>query len=237
MLKVSPRSSVYKIFQTSSISCRYAHRTHYAVLKLQPDCSAREVRAAFIQLSKELHPDANVGSSRKYDNKSFVELLEAYKILSKPDSRAAYDYELSLGRDFKTNDQPVFHRYLLVLTDRLRKKHNASYSHDLFKFSSNRPWASGPKHYSTEEQPYYGIKGVKKVSNWTIVVFCAIFMLFGIVLQTVAISKSFTFKRNQLDEFSRQNAIQHAEVREEAEKYGNKAQIERMKAKLNKEVV
>uniref|UniRef100_A0A8W7JV40 J domain-containing protein n=1 Tax=Anopheles albimanus TaxID=7167 RepID=A0A8W7JV40_ANOAL len=209
MLKVSPRSSVYKIFQTSSISCRYAHRTHYAVLKLQPDCSAREVRAAFIQLSKELHPDANVGSSRKYDNKSFVELLEAYKILSKPDSRAAYDYELSLGRDFKTNDQPVFHR----------------------------PWASGPKHYSTEEQPYYGIKGVKKVSNWTIVVFCAIFMLFGIVLQTVAISKSFTFKRNQLDEFSRQNAIQHAEVREEAEKYGNKAQIERMKAKLNKEVV
>ncbi|XP_050082002.1 dnaJ-like protein 60 isoform X4 [Anopheles aquasalis] len=207
MLKVSPRSSVYKIFQTTSI--RYAHRNHYAVLKLQPDCSAREVRAAFIQLSKELHPDANVGSSRKNDNQSFVELLEAYKILSKPDSRAAYDYELSLGRDFKTNDQPIFHR----------------------------PWSSGHKHYSTEEQPYYGIKGVKKVSNWTIVVFCAIFMLFGIVVQTVAISKSFTFKRNQLDEFSRQNAIQHAEVREEAEKYGNKAQIERMKAKLNKEVV
>ncbi|XP_050082000.1 dnaJ-like protein 60 isoform X3 [Anopheles aquasalis] len=212
MLKVSPRSSVYKIFQTTSIrqsNCRYAHRNHYAVLKLQPDCSAREVRAAFIQLSKELHPDANVGSSRKNDNQSFVELLEAYKILSKPDSRAAYDYELSLGRDFKTNDQPIFHR----------------------------PWSSGHKHYSTEEQPYYGIKGVKKVSNWTIVVFCAIFMLFGIVVQTVAISKSFTFKRNQLDEFSRQNAIQHAEVREEAEKYGNKAQIERMKAKLNKEVV
>uniref|UniRef100_A0A2M4APR1 Putative molecular chaperone dnaj superfamily n=2 Tax=Anopheles triannulatus TaxID=58253 RepID=A0A2M4APR1_9DIPT len=207
MLKVSPRSSVYKIFQTTSI--RYAHRTHYAVLKLQPDCSSREVRAAFIQLSKELHPDANVGSSRKYDNQSFVELLEAYKILSKPESRAAYDYELSLGRDFKTNDQPIFHR----------------------------PWSSGNKHNSNEEQPYYGIKGVKKVSNWTIVVYCAIFMLFGIVLQTIAISKSFTFKRNQLDEFSRQNAIQHAEVREEAEKYGNKAQIERMKAKLSKEVV
>ncbi|XP_050092314.1 dnaJ-like protein 60 [Anopheles aquasalis] len=130
-------------------------------------------------------------------------------LLCKPDSRAAYDYELSLGRDFKTNDQPIFHR----------------------------PWSSGHKHYSTEEQPYYGIKGVKKVSNWTIVAFCAIFMLFGIVVQTVAISKSFTFKRNQLDEFSRQNAIQHAEVREEAVKYGNKAQIERMKAKLNKEVV
>ncbi|XP_050081999.1 dnaJ-like protein 60 isoform X2 [Anopheles aquasalis] len=233
MLKVSPRSSVYKIFQTTSI--RYAHRNHYAVLKLQPDCSAREVRAAFIQLSKELHPDANVGSSRKNDNQSFVELLEAYKILSKPDSRAAYDYELSLGRDFKTNDQPIFHRYKLVVTDGLRKIQKSYYV--VIAFTYNRPWSSGHKHYSTEEQPYYGIKGVKKVSNWTIVVFCAIFMLFGIVVQTVAISKSFTFKRNQLDEFSRQNAIQHAEVREEAEKYGNKAQIERMKAKLNKEVV
>uniref|UniRef100_A0A182QD27 Uncharacterized protein n=1 Tax=Anopheles farauti TaxID=69004 RepID=A0A182QD27_9DIPT len=98
-----------------------------------------------------------------------------------------------------------------------------------------RPWAANTMHYNNEEQPYYGIKGVKKVSNWTIVLFCGIFMLIGIILQAVAISKSFTFKRDQLDEFSRQNAITHAGVREEAEKYGNKAQIERMKAKLNKE--
>ncbi|XP_049280941.1 dnaJ-like protein 60 [Anopheles funestus] len=201
MLKVSHSNAVYKALQ---VQVRYTHRTHYNVLKLQPSCSTRDVRTAFIQLSKELHPDAHVSNSEKYDKKSFVELLEAYKVLSKPETRAAYDYELSLA---KNPGNQVFHR----------------------------PWAANAMHYSNEEQPYYGIKGVKKVSNWTIVLFCGIFMLIGIVLQAVAISKSFTFKRDQLDEFSRQNAITHAEVREEAQKYGNKAQIERMKAKLNKE--
>uniref|UniRef100_A0A8W7NZ08 J domain-containing protein n=1 Tax=Anopheles coluzzii TaxID=1518534 RepID=A0A8W7NZ08_ANOCL len=151
MFKVSHSNAVYKVLQAQ---VRYTHRTHYNVLKLQPNCSARDVRTAFIQLSKELHPDANVSNQAKYDKKSFVELLEAYKVLSKPESRAAYDYELSLS---KNPGNQVFH------------------------------------------------------------------------------SKSFTFQRDQLDEYSRQNAITHAEVREEAEKYGNKAQIERMKAKLNKE--
>uniref|UniRef100_A0A182JWH9 J domain-containing protein n=1 Tax=Anopheles christyi TaxID=43041 RepID=A0A182JWH9_9DIPT len=218
MLKVSHRHAVYKVLQTQ---VRYTHRTHYSVLKLQPNCSTRDVRTAFIQLSKEvcsegsqlkhhkiLHPDANVSNKEKYDNKSFVDLLEAYKVLSKPESRAAYDYELSLG---KNPGNQVFHRY------------RAS------------PWAANTMHYNNEEQPYYGIKGVKKVSNWTIVLCCGIFMLIGIVLQAVAINKSFTFQRDQLDEYSRQNAITHAEVREVAEKYGNKAQIERMKEKLNKE--
>uniref|UniRef100_A0A182WA44 J domain-containing protein n=1 Tax=Anopheles minimus TaxID=112268 RepID=A0A182WA44_9DIPT len=201
MLKASHGNAVYKALQAQ---VRYTHRTHYNVLKLQPSCSTRDVRTAFIQLSKELHPDANVSNNEKYDKKSFVELLEAYKVLSKPEARAAYDYELSLS---KNPGNQVFHR----------------------------PWAANTMHYNNEEQPYYGIKGVKKVSNWTIVLFCGIFMLIGIILQAVAISKSFTFKRDQLDEFSRQNAITHAGVREEAEKYGNKAQIERMKAKLNKE--
>ena len=50
-------------------------------------------------------------------------------------------------------------------------------------------------------------------------------------------SKSFTFKRDQLDDFSRKNALQHAEARAEVESIGNDAQIERMKAKLNKEVL
>uniref|UniRef100_A0AAG5DQJ6 J domain-containing protein n=1 Tax=Anopheles atroparvus TaxID=41427 RepID=A0AAG5DQJ6_ANOAO len=204
MLKISQQSRVYQAIQAQ---VRDTHRTHYNVLRLQPDCSAREVRAAFIQLSKELHPDANISHKGKQNDKSFVELLEAYKVLIKPESRAAYDFELSISKNSGVNGQQIFHR----------------------------PWASNTMRYNNEEEPYYGIKGVKKVSNWTIVLFCGIFMLIGIVLQAVAISKSFTFKRDQLDEFSRKNAITHSGVREEAEKYGNEMQIERMKAKLNKD--
>ncbi|XP_053674886.1 dnaJ-like protein 60 [Anopheles nili] len=206
MLKVSHKNAVCKALL---VQVRYTHRTHYNVLKLQPNCTTRDVRTAFITLSKELHPDANVTNKGKHDNKSFVELLEAYQVLSKPESRAAYDYELELIKNPGMKGNQIFHR----------------------------PWASNTKRYTGEEEPYYGIKGIKRVSNWTIVVCCGIFMLIGIVVQVAAISKSFTFKRDQLDEFSRQNAIKHAEIREEAEKMGNKAQIERMKAKLNKETI
>uniref|UniRef100_A0A182MZH0 J domain-containing protein n=1 Tax=Anopheles dirus TaxID=7168 RepID=A0A182MZH0_9DIPT len=191
--------------------------------------------AVYKALQAQLHPDANVSSREKYDKKLFVELLEAYKVLSKPETRAAYDYELSLS---KNPGNQVFHSCVVIArTHRLRKAagprmHSGS---KLMNTSTYRPWAANTMHYNNEEQPYYGIKGVKKVSNWTIVLFCGIFMLIGIILQAVAISKSFTFKRDQLDEFSRQNAITHAEVRGEAEKYGNEAQIARMKAKLNKE--
>lgn len=50
-------------------------------------------------------------------------------------------------------------------------------------------------------------------------------------------SKSFTFKREQLDEDSRKNSLMLAKARAEAQSNGNDAQLERMKAKLNKETM
>ncbi|EDS41854.1 conserved hypothetical protein [Culex quinquefasciatus] len=120
--------------------------------------SSLAIHRELLHYSVYLHPDANVSNAKRASSdKSFIQLLEAYKVLSKPDSRASYDYELSL-----------------------------------------------------RERPYG---------------------------QQVRYNKSFTFKRKQLDDFSRKNALQHAEVRAEAESLGNDAQLERMKATLKKEVI
>ncbi|KAL1399526.1 hypothetical protein pipiens_008148 [Culex pipiens pipiens] len=209
MYKISRKLLCDKIVGIHQI--RYAHQTtHYEILKLKSTCTPKEIREAFIRLSKELHPDANVSNAKRASSdKSFIQLLEAYKVLSKPDSRASYDYELSL------QERPYGHQV---------------------RYNAWQP--PNPAHYATPDpDSFYGIKGIKKVSNRTIVFYCGIFMLVGIILQAIAISKSFTFKRKQLDDFSRKNALQHAEVRAEAESLGNDGQLERMKATLKKEVV
>lgn len=110
---------------------------------------------------------------------------------------------------------------------------------------------------------YYGLKGIRKVSNWTIVFYCMVFMALGIIAQVFAIrydhtnmnlliynqqsclcvtiffacSTSFTFSREQLEEDSRKNGLMLAKARAEAESQGNEAQLERMKTALNKETL
>ncbi|XP_053695917.1 dnaJ-like protein 60 isoform X2 [Sabethes cyaneus] len=209
MLNISRNCICLNIPNIQLIS-RYAHRVnHYEVLKLNPSCTSKEIRDAFIRLSKELHPDAKSNSSKRMTNeKSFVQLLDAYKILSKPETRASYDHELFL-QTRTTGKQAAY-----------------------------QSWQPNTSNYpKPDPESYYGIKGIRRVSNWKIMLICFIFMLFGVSIQMIAINKSFTFNRDQLDDMSRKNAIMHAEVRAEAESRGNDAQIERMKAQLNKETL
>ncbi|XP_065082565.1 dnaJ-like protein 60 [Ochlerotatus camptorhynchus] len=213
MLRFSKQHLCNRIIQIQHI--RSAHQTnHYEVLKLKSTCTPKEIREAFIRLSKELHPDVNASdTNKKAKEKSFVQLLEAYKVLSKTDTRASYDYEISFR----------------IRMDQPQAKPAA-------QNIQNQHWYQNPSNYQTPDpDSYYGIKGIRKVSNWTIVFYCGVFMIVGVIVQTFAISKSFTFNREQLDEYSRKNALVLATARAEAESRGNEAQLERMKATLNKE--
>ncbi|XP_056023030.1 chaperone protein DnaJ-like isoform X2 [Ostrea edulis] len=75
-------------------------RTHYETLGLQKQASGKEIRAAYIQLCKKYHPDANPGDPQSQQN--FVQLQEAYSILTDPKKRADYDVQLNRN-NFRTN--------------------------------------------------------------------------------------------------------------------------------------
>ena len=65
-----------------------AKRDYYEVLEVQRNCSADEIKKAYRQKARKLHPDVN----REPDaESSFKELNEAYEVLSNPDKRAMYD--------------------------------------------------------------------------------------------------------------------------------------------------
>lgn len=81
--------------------------------------------------------------------------MEAYQVLSKVHSRANYDLSL------KGIDTVNYIRRDTVY----------------------EPWKVDPSQYSERGpnySPYYGVKGMKKLSNWKIVIACIVFTLFGV---------------------------------------------------------
>ena len=71
-------------------------RSHYDVLQLESrSATPDEIKRAFRRLSMDLHPDKNGNSEES--NRAFQELNEAYTVLSDPEKRGNYDFELQMG--------------------------------------------------------------------------------------------------------------------------------------------
>lgn len=132
-----------------------------------------------------------------------MQVMEAYQILSKPHSRLNYDQSLRGISSVNYVNRDIFYE----------------------------PWKADSTTYA-EDKPYYGIKGMKKLSNWKVVMACVVFCAFGVMLQTIAINKSFTFKREIMKERSAIFTENLRKAREDANKYGNEEQLERMKLRL-----
>jgi curved DNA-binding protein CbpA len=70
---------------------------YYAVLGIPPEADAKEVKSAFRRLAKKHHPDlAGPGgeSAKRASGAAMRLLLEAYRILSDPERRRAFDRSL-----------------------------------------------------------------------------------------------------------------------------------------------
>jgi molecular chaperone DnaJ len=64
-------------------------RDPYEVLSVERDASAQQIKKAFRQLARELHPDVNAHDPDAEEK--FKEAAEAYEILSDEERRATYD--------------------------------------------------------------------------------------------------------------------------------------------------
>jgi len=67
-------------------------RTYYEILGLSSTATAADVRRQFRELARKYHPD--VQRDKEYGHRAFVQISEAYHVLSDPGRRADYDLKL-----------------------------------------------------------------------------------------------------------------------------------------------
>ena len=67
-------------------------RTHYEVLDVSRNACKKEVKTAFVNLSKKHHPDVSTDN----DSELFIEINDAYTTLIDPVKRTSYDHELNI---------------------------------------------------------------------------------------------------------------------------------------------
>ncbi|XP_044727884.1 dnaJ-like protein 60 isoform X2 [Chrysoperla carnea] len=196
----------------TTVSDTLKAKCYYDILEIPIDSTAKDIRTAYIKLSKKLHPDRN---KTKDTSREFVQLNEAYQTLSDPIKRREYDFgRTTTSNSYKSNTNNSGPRNV----------------HEMYGFDSPKAnWSN-----TSMGSAYYGIKGVNRISNFWIVMICLLFTSLGVGLQILAIRESFTFQRKQLDQKSLENAQILSSVRARAND-GNDIQLERLRRKAEAE--
>lgn len=80
---------------------------HYAILGIPIDASADEIRGAYRELVRKVHPDANLGDPRA--SETFLRVQKAYEILSDIHTRRAFDETLPTALKTPPADVQVYY--------------------------------------------------------------------------------------------------------------------------------
>ena len=99
MLRMTPatwyfcnRHLVFLIRKRTFHCTSFLAKNHYEVLGVTRNASKEDIKVAFVTLSKKYHPDLN--PDLEHASNSFIEVKEAYAVLSSPLKRQEYDTQL-----------------------------------------------------------------------------------------------------------------------------------------------
>ena len=83
---------------------------YYALLGVDREATEAEIRERFRSLARETHPDRVPNWRREKAEADFQEIAQAVNVLTNPERRKAYDFELSMAKaaaDFGATDSVV----------------------------------------------------------------------------------------------------------------------------------
>ncbi|XP_019965877.1 dnaJ homolog subfamily C member 4 [Paralichthys olivaceus] len=198
------------------LSQSYAHRKsldYYDILGIKSDASLEEIKNAFFDKSKKLHPDRDPLNPELHGQ--FVELNEAYHVLSKELSRKEYDFKIR-------------HRYTGG------KAFTSTSNHTTYRASTNAQddsyyWEQFHRSHSAEMSSEERQK--RRSRNFRLVGYCVLTMVLSIGAHIVFFSKLEDVHTNFMDEKDRVITEIYNDSKERARVNGFKKQTEILRQK------
>ncbi|XP_071963650.1 dnaJ homolog subfamily C member 4-like [Antedon mediterranea] len=203
--------------RTFSVSSLYLGSSSlYDILNVTKTASTKEIKDAYFSLSKELHPDRNPSDPKKH--RRFVELNDAYSILSKPLTRRQYDERFTtMYRQQRNNGSTGSSAYNSQYSNHYNWYQEVDYS----KYSEERD----------ASRNYYGIRGISRLSNNAILYGVLIYLAFGVFFHFVIYQQSSEYAQQQMNEKDKKIAALYNTAKEKALKNGNKRQMQLIRKK------
>ncbi|KAK2890854.1 hypothetical protein QQF64_006960 [Cirrhinus molitorella] len=184
---------------------------YYELLGLKPDATLEQIKNAFFDKSKKLHPDSDPSNPGLHSQ--FVQLNEAYTVLSKEGSRRDYDLRL---------------RYQYAAGPAFRSSSSTS-SPSAEASESMRYWEqfrqAQPQESTAEEQ------GKRKKRNMRLVGYCVLTMVLSLSVHYFGFRKLEEVHNNFMDEKDRVITEIYNTSKERARVNGFKKQQEILRQK------
>ncbi|XP_015112268.1 dnaJ homolog subfamily C member 4 [Diachasma alloeum] len=179
-------------------------QNYYEILGVKNDASRKDIRAAFLNISKQVHPD----TGNKTGHTEFIKLTEAYNVLSKDSTRKEYDAKLSARNQLRyTSYHPVGRTYYGH-----RESHSEHWRADHLRRKGGGPFA-------TYDRTHFESGDPKNVSKTTIVLLCVLLSAVGFSLQILAVVYSPTLDREKMLERSARYSAELEKLRERAKRH------------------
>lgn len=184
LCRLWPRSPPARLFAEAARQ-RSGPSNYYELLGVHPGASPEEIKQAFFSKSKELHPDRDPGNPALHSR--FVELSEAYQVLSREQSRRSYDHQLHSAASPPPPGATARPRSAPKAQSSSWEPPNAQYWAQFHGVRPQRP--------ESRQQQYR--------HNQRVVGYCLLIMLAGMGLHYVAFRKLEQVHRSFMDEKDR----------------------------------
>ncbi|XP_044061290.1 dnaJ homolog subfamily C member 4 isoform X1 [Siniperca chuatsi] len=195
------------------LSQSYVHRkamNYYDLLGVKSDASLEEIKNAFFDKSKKLHPDSDPSNPALHSQ--FVKLNEAYRVLSKDLSRKEYDFKI---RHAYSGDQAF--------------RSTSSYRASTDTQESMRYWEQFRQSHAQESTPEEWQR--RRRRNFRLVGYCVIAIVLSVGAHVVFFRKLEEVHNNFMDEKDRVITEIYNESKERARINGFKKQTEILRQK------
>ncbi|XP_052767556.1 uncharacterized protein LOC128208172 isoform X6 [Mya arenaria] len=214
-------------------------QSHYTVLGISQNATQKQIREAYIELSKKHHPDQNKGVNSS--SEKFQKINEAYSVLSKDISRRDYDRTLLGNRPgtFQTRT----HQAQATYSSTPRKTYRAQYQQNDSEFHNyhyHREWTKDYEAYqrqSTNHDYWRGTVNARRKRMRFLVASAMIGMTLSIMFVFRYVTNYPSYKNRKYYQEQKRNRIANMndEVMERSLREHHKEQAQKRAAAIDRD--